>query len=115
MVGQRHKTVAYALLGLALALALGKVILPDAFLRLPDAMVVPFARWINAGFAFAQNELGLMKVTRVFAGLVEWMLDITANLLYGKNRWPRLGPIPWGVIAVTAGDSGLEIGKMRVH
>lgn len=114
MVGQGHKTVAYALLGLALALALGKVILPDAFLRLPDAMVVPFARWINAGFAFAQNELGLMKVTRVFAGLVEWMLDITANLLYGKNRWPRLGPIPWGVIAVTAFMAGYALKGWRL-
>ena len=40
--------------------------------------------------------------------LVGWFDDkfhneVTANLLYGKARWPRLGPIPWTVIAVTAG------------
>jgi hypothetical protein len=40
---------------------------------------------------------------RAFAGGVEWCLDVTANLLDGKSRWPRIGPLPWTVVAVTAG------------
>ncbi|MEM9270751.1 MAG: ABC transporter permease subunit, partial [Pseudomonadota bacterium] len=74
----------------------------------------PFADWINAGFSFAQNELGLMALTRAFAGGVEWLLDVTANLLYGKNRWPKLGPIPWSVIAVTMGVIGYALGGVRM-
>ncbi len=114
MPAQNHRSVAWSIFALALVLVLAKPLLPDGLLRLPEAAVVPFARWINGIFAFAQNELGLMKVTRVFAGLVEWLLDITANLLYGKNRWPRLGPIPWGVIAVTAFMAGYALRGWRL-
>ncbi|MEM9270418.1 MAG: glycine/betaine ABC transporter permease, partial [Pseudomonadota bacterium] len=89
--------VAQGLLLVAVLLAVGKFVLPEALIRPPAWLVWPFADWINAGFSFAQNELGLMALTRTFAGGVEWLLDVTANLLYGKNRWPKLGPIPWSV------------------
>ncbi len=74
---------------------LARGVLPAGLIRLPDWMVIPFADWINAVFAFMRDEMGLMHVTRAFAAVVEWLLDVTANLLYGKSRWPRIGPMPW--------------------
>ncbi|WP_406645760.1 ABC transporter permease subunit [Aliisedimentitalea scapharcae] len=91
--------VAAAMLVAAVVLLLGKNLLPAGLVRPPDWLVWPFADWINALFNFLRDDLGLMQVTRAFAAGVEWLLDVTANLLYGKNRWPRVGPIPWTVIA----------------
>ncbi|MBY8974483.1 ABC transporter permease subunit [Rhodobacteraceae bacterium NNCM2] len=91
-----------ALLALALLLVLAKPLLPEALVRVPEAMIPPLADWFNAAFNFVKDDLGLIHVTRAFAEMVEWLLDVTANLLYGKNRWPRIGPIPWTVIAVSA-------------
>jgi len=108
------RQIAFGLLGLAFALAVARGILPEAWVRLPDSLVVPFARWINAVFAYARDELGLMKVTRAFAEVVEFCLDVTANLLYGKSRWPRLGPIPWVVVAATMGMIGYVLGGWRL-
>ena len=53
---------------------------------------MPFADWINVVFAFIRDDLGLIHLTRAFADGVEWLLDVTANLLYGKNRWPKYRP-----------------------
>ena len=39
-------------------------LLPDWVMRLPEGMVLPFADWINAGFAFLRDDLGLMAFTR---------------------------------------------------
>lgn len=107
-------TVARALFAVALVLVLLKGILPDWVMRFPEAMVVPFADWINAGFAFLRDDLGLMALTRAFAELVEFLLDVTANLLYGKSRWPRLGPIPWVVVAGTMAVIGHVLGGWRL-
>ncbi len=98
----------------AVLLAAGQALLPPGLIRPPDWAVIPFADWINAAFSYAQNELGLMTVTRAFAAGVEWCLDVTANLLYGRNRWPRIGPIPWSVVAVTAGMLGYALGGWRL-
>ena len=102
-------STAWLIFGLALALTLGKVLLPAGLIRPPEWLVLPFATWINAVFSFLQNELGLMALTRAFSKVVEWLLDVTANLLYGKNRWPNIGPAPWGVIAVTAFMAGYAV------
>jgi len=107
-------TVARALLAVALALVVLKGVLPDWVMRLPDGMVLPFADWINAGFAFLRDDLGLMAFTRAFADVVEFLLDVTANLLYGKSRWPGLGPIPWVVIAGTMAVIGHVLGGWRL-
>ena len=88
------------LLLLALALLLARPVLPEALIRLPEALVLPFADWFNDAFNFIKDDLGLIHVTRAFADGVEWLLDVSANLLYGKHRWPRLEPIPWTVLAV---------------
>lgn len=108
----RH--IAAILLIAAVAVAVARPILPDALVRLPESFVLPFADWINAVFAFARDDLGLMAFTRAFSDVVEFCLDVTANLLYGKSRWPRIGPIPWTVIAATAGMAGYALGGMRL-
>ena len=110
----KHKGIALAFLALAVGLALAKVLLPQGLIRPPDWLILPFADWINAAFSFLQNDLGLMAVTRAFSDVVEWLLDVTANLLYGKSRWPNIGPIPWTVIAVTAFMAGYALKGWRL-
>ncbi len=102
------------LFALALCLALGKLILPEGLIRPPEWLMQPFADWINAAFYFLQNDLGLMSLTRAFSDVVEWLLDVTANLLYGKSRWPNIGPIPWIVIAITAFMAGYALKGWRL-
>lgn len=103
-----------ALFALAILLTLGRHLLPAGLVRMPDALVIPFADVINAIFAFARDKLGLMTLTRAFSDVVEFCLDVTANLLYGKSRWPRLGPIPWVVIAATAAVVGHALAGWRL-
>lgn len=106
--------VAVLLLALAVLLAFGKVLLPEGLIRPPEWLVQPFADWINAAFYFLQNDLGLMALTRAFSDVVEWLLDVTANLLYGKSRWPNIGPVPWVVIAATAFMAGYALKGWRL-
>ena len=110
----RHATAARLLLALAVGLVIAKTLLPTGLIRPPEWLVLPFADWINAVFYFLQNDLGLMALTRAFSGVVEWLLNVTANLLYGKNRWPNIGPIPWGAIAVTAFMAGYALKGWRL-
>ncbi len=111
---QRDQRIGQMIVVAAVLLAAAKVALPDGLIRPPDWFVLPFADWINWTFAFLKDDLGLIYLTRAFADGVEWLIDITANLLYGKNRWPRIGPIPWTVIAVTAGVVGYALGGWRL-
>lgn len=106
----------WILLGIAVALMLGRALglLPDWLIRLPDWMIPPTAEWLDAIFAFVQNDLGLLQVTRAIAGGLEYLLDATANLLYGKRRWPYLGPIPWSAIAAVAAVLGYFLGGWRM-
>ncbi|MDP3194990.1 proline/glycine betaine ABC transporter permease [Tabrizicola sp.] len=109
-----QKRIAQAILLAALVLVVFRGVLPAGLVRLPGALVLPFADWINAGFDFARDDLGLMTFTRAFSDVVEFCLDVTANLLYGKSRWPHVGPIPWVVIAATAGMAGYALGGLRL-
>lgn len=106
--------IATLLLVVALCLTVAKHLLPEGLIRPPEWLVQPFAVWINAVFYFLQNDLGLMAVTRAFSDVVEWLLNVTANLLYGKSRWPNIGPIPWTVIAVTAFMAGYALKGWRL-
>lgn len=98
----------------ALLLLAGKTLLPAALVLPPPALVLPLADWINAAFNFAREDLGLLYLTRLAAGGIEWLLDVSANLLYGKSRWPRIGPIPWTVIAVSAAFLGYALHGWRL-
>ncbi|MBP9182625.1 MAG: ABC transporter permease subunit [Fuscovulum sp.] len=109
-----QRRVALAILLAALVLVAARTVLPAPLVRLPEGMILPFADWINAAFAFARDDLGLMVVTRAFSDAVEFCLDVTANLLYGKSRWPNLGPIPWVVIAATAAVVGQALAGWRL-
>ncbi len=109
-----QRRIALAFLLAALALIVFRGALPEGLIRLPEAMILPFADWINAVFNFARDDLGLMAFTRAFSDVVEFCLDVTANLLYGKSRWPHVGPIPWVVIAATAGMAGYALGGWRL-
>ncbi len=109
-----QKRVAQAILLAALVLVIFRNGLPAPLIRLPDALTLPFADWINAVFDFVRDDLGLMTFTRAFSDVVEFCLDVTANLLYGKSRWPHVGPIPWVVIAATAGMAGFALGGWRL-
>ncbi|MDO9638323.1 MAG: ABC transporter permease subunit [Pseudotabrizicola sp.] len=102
------------LLAAAITMALGRDMLPDGLIRPPGWMILPLADWINAVFDFLRDDLGLLSVTRNVATGVEWLLDVTANLLYGKNRWPWLGPVPWSVVAMTAAVIGYGLGGTRL-
>ena len=110
----KTRTGTLILLGLALGLALFRGVVPDGLMRPPHGLVWPFADWLNAAFAFCQNDLGLMAVTRAFAAGIEALLDVTGNLFYGKNRWPHLGPLPWTTLAITAGCLAYALNGWRL-
>lgn len=69
---------------------------------------------LTTALAALRDDLGLMTLTRAFSDVVEACLDVTANLLYGKNRWPHLGPFPWTAIAATAGVAGDALSGWRL-
>ncbi len=109
-----RQRVALGLLALAVLLALAKPVLPGGLVRVPDWAVLPYDLWLQAVFDFIKDDLGLIHLTRAIAAALEWLLDATANLLYGKNRWPRIGPIPWTSIAAVAAVVGFWLGGWRL-
>ena len=95
------------------AYALG--ILPTWLYRVPEEWIPPTAEMLDVVFAFVQNDLGLIHLTRFIAeGPLEFLLDATANLLYGKRRWPYLGPIPWTAIAAATAVLGYYLGGWKM-
>ncbi|MEM6825279.1 MAG: ABC transporter permease subunit [Pseudomonadota bacterium] len=116
-VEARGDRLLWALLGTALVLILAHAfaVLPPWLHRLPEALIPPTAEVLDVVFAFVQNDLGLIYVTRFIAeGPLELLLDATANLLYGKRRWPNLGPIPWSAVAAAAAVLGYYLGGWRL-
>ncbi|MFT4782547.1 MAG: glycine betaine/proline transport system permease protein [Paracoccaceae bacterium] len=89
-------------------------VLPAFVHRVPESMVPNFAGWLDVIFNFVKDDLGLLTLTRTLTGGLEWLLDVTGNLLYGKRRWPNLGPIPWAAIAAVAGVVGYYLGGWRM-
>ena len=114
---KRFDPVLLALLGTALFLIVAHAfgVLPAWLHRVPEALIPPTAEVLDVVFAFVQNDLGLIYVTRFIAeGPLEFLLDATANLLYGKRRWPNLGPIPWTAIAASAAVLGYYLGGWKM-
>jgi len=89
-------------------------LLPAVLHRLPEAWVPPFAAWLDTGFNFIKDDLGLLTFTRFLTSGLEWVLDVTANLFFGQRRWPYLGPIPWTAIAAVAAVTGYYLGGWRM-
>ena len=88
--------------------------LPAALHRLPEALVPNFAYYLDALFNFVKEDLGLIHLTRWLTGLLQVVLDTTANLLFGKRRWPNLGPIPWTAIAASMAVLGYYLGGWKM-
>lgn len=112
-----QRVVLWSLLGTAVFFALCKAIgvLPEFLNRLPESWIPPTAGWLDVAFAFVQNDLGLIHITRWFAeGPLQFMLDTMANLLEGKRRWPNLGPIPWPAIAAVGVVLGYYLGGWKM-
>lgn len=107
-------SVRIVLLGLAVLLAVARPWLPDALVRVPEAMILPYDTWLQRLFDFIKDDLGLIYVTRGISAGLEWLLDITGNLLYGKSRWPNIGPVPWTAIAAIAAVVGYGLGGWRL-
>ena len=88
--GAQSVPVALLVLSALLMVAHSLGVLPAWLVRLPEAVIPPTAEILDAVFAFVQNDLGLIYVTRTIAEGLEYLLDATANILYGKNRFPYL-------------------------
>ncbi|MEL7275019.1 MAG: ABC transporter permease subunit [Pseudomonadota bacterium] len=112
--GPTKRQTALALLGLAAALIVLRPILPDEAVRVPDALLLPWAVWLDAAFAFLQNETPLMSITRSIAEALGVLIDAAANILYGKRRWPNLGPVPWSAVAGALAVLGFALGGWRL-
>ena len=93
--------VVMGLVGFAVVLTLLQYVglLPAWLHRLPEQFVPPLATWLDAIFNFIKEDLHLIDVTRFLTGILQWMIDATSNILFGKRRWPNLEPIPWTSIA----------------
>lgn len=106
--------IALGLLALALGLALLRPLLPPAELRWPGALLLPYDLWLQTLFDFLKDDLGLIHLTRALTAGLEAVLDTTANLLYGRARWPWLGPIPWAALAAVVVVLGHALGGWRM-
>ncbi|MEL7116765.1 MAG: ABC transporter permease subunit [Pseudomonadota bacterium] len=109
--------VLWVILGAAAILMLAKAVglLPEWLNRLPETAIPPTAEVLDVVFAFVQNDLGLIYVTRWFAeGPLEFLLNTTANLLEGKRRWPNIGPIPWPAITAAVTVLAYTLGGWRL-
>ncbi|MCE8520974.1 ABC transporter permease subunit [Ruegeria sp. 1NDH52C] len=111
-----RKTLGLAMIGLAVMMTLLHYagLLPAWLHRLPEAIIPPFATWLDAIFNFVKDDLGLLALTRLLTDGLEVVLDATANLLFGKRRWPNIGPIPWSAIAAMAAVVGYYLGGWRM-
>lgn len=89
-------------------------LLPTWLHRIPEAMIPPFATWLDVIFNFVKEDLGLLKFTRFLTGGLEVVLDASGNVFYGKRRWPNLGPMPWTAVAGVAAVIGYYLGGWRL-
>ena len=106
--------IAAFLFGIGLLLILLKPALPDWLIRVPDVLILPWDQWLQIIFDFIRIDLGLEKLTRALTLILEFFLDATGNILYGKNRWPYLGPLPWSVVAAVSAVLGYWLGGWRL-
>jgi len=88
--------------------------LPSWLHRLPETAIPPFAIWLDAIFNFVKDDLGLLTFTRTLTEGLEWVLDVSGNIFYGKRRWPNLGPIPWTALAAVVAVIGYYLGGWRL-
>ena len=88
--------------------------LPAGLVRLDESLVPPFALWLDAIFNYIKDDLGLLVLTRTLTDGLETLLDASANIFYGKRRWPNIGPIPWAALAGVMAVIGYYLGGWRL-
>ena len=88
--------------------------LPAGLVRLDESLMPPFALWLDAMFNFIKDDLGLLVLTRTLTEGLETLLDASANIFYGKRRWPYIGPIPWTALAGVTAVVGYYLGGWRL-
>jgi|AntRauMFilla1563_2_1112583.scaffolds.fasta_scaffold10057_2 glycine betaine/proline transport system permease protein len=89
-------------------------LLPAWLHRLPETAVPNFALWLDTIFNFVKDDMGLLVVTRTMTEGLEWLLDVSGNIFYGKRRWPNIGPVPWTAMAAVAAVIGYYLGGWRL-
>ena len=88
--------------------------LPSWMHRLPETAIPNFAKALDIIFNFIKDDLGLLTFTRTLTEGLEWLLDVSGNIFYGKNRWPNIGPMPWTGLAAIAAVTGYYLGGWRL-
>lgn len=108
--------IALGFVGLAIILTVLRYLgaLPDWLHRVPETMVPDFAGGLDVIFNFVKDDLGLLTFTRTLTEGLEWLLDVSGNIFYGKNRWPNIGPIPWTAMAAVVAVVGYYLGGWRL-
>ena len=115
-LGYSRGQIAFGILIIAVALTVLRYVglLPEWLHRLPEAFVPDFARRLDLIFNYVKDDLGLLVLTRTLTEGLEWVLDVSGNIFYGKRRWPNIGPIPWAAMAAVAGVIGYYLGGWRL-
>ncbi|MEN8659509.1 ABC transporter permease subunit [Marivita sp.] len=108
--------IALACVAVALCLTIVQYLglLPPWLHRLPEAIIPNFAAVLDAVFNFVKDDLGLLAFTRFLTEGLEWLLDFSANIFFGKRRFPNIGPVPWTAVAATAAVIGYYLGGWRL-
>ena len=108
--------VALGLVGVAVLLTVLQYLgaLPFWLHRIPEAAIPPFATWLDAIFNFVKDDLGLLTFTRTLTEGLEWVLDVSGNIFFGKRRWPFIGPVPWTAMAAVVAVIGYYLGGWRL-
>ena len=106
--------IALLLIAAAVVLACLKPWLPAWLIRVPVEAIPPYEGWLDALFNFVKDDLGLIHLTRAISDGLENVLDVTANLLYGRRRWPNLGPLPWSAVAAAVTVLAYYLGGWRL-
>ncbi|WP_108816742.1 ABC transporter permease [Loktanella sp. Alg231-35] len=111
-----NSQIAMCFVGAAVVMTLVQYLggLPEWLHRLPERLVPNFAGWLDAIFSFVKDDLGLLVLTRTLTEGLEWLLDASGNIFFGKRRWPFIGPIPWTAMAAVAAIVGYYLGGWRL-
>lgn len=114
--GYSNGQIAMACVGVAIVITMVQYLglLPEWLHRLPETLVPNFAGWLDAIFTFVKDDLGLLAFTRFLTEGLEWLLDFSGNIFFGKRRFPNLGPIPWTAMAAVAAVIGYYLGGWKL-
>lgn len=111
-----NSQIATLLLGVAVVLTTAQFagVLPTWLHRLPETLVPNFAGGLDIVFNFVKDDMGLLTLTRFLTGGLEWLLDASGNIFFGKRRFPNIGPIPWTALAAVVAVIGYYLGGWKL-